>query len=1395
MTTVQPTSIIFQSLDWYEKNEDMYDEDGDIQKHVIRIFGRSINGESVHVKVLNYTPHFYIEIPEIVIPRMDMYIVQLIEFLKMRNKKYKDNFIKFDKVERKKFRYFTNEKKIWFIRLIFNNSEAMMAYAKTVLYNEMTIMNIKIQLTVYESNINTFLRFMHIKDIYASGWLCINKYQPCDEETTTTINIQCNWLDILKHSDQNLITKISICSFDIECVSHSDITFPQATIVEDKIIQIGMVFSYNTGEIYKKYIITLDTCDEIDDVIVIAVETERELLLMFTKIIQDEDPDILTGFNIWGFDEKYMYDRTKLPHINCEYEFLQMSKMRDIKCMMIEKELSSAGLGDNKLKYIEIYGRIQIDLMKIVQKDYKLSRYNLDTVAETFIQEKIISYVILDEHHLEIISSNLHYIKLGNYIKIINQAELEYGTKEEQDEGEDEYEDYCDEKYKITMIDYNTQKMIIENMNIKFEKEGLLDLGKELKWGLVKDDVHYTDIFRLQKGTSSDRKIIAEYCIQDCVLVSKLLYKLDVLNNLIGMSNVCHVPIYFLLVRGQGIKILSLVAKTCRLHNFLVPVLKINRDYDSADVENVKYEGATVFEPKIGFYQTYIPVLDYNSLYPNSIISANISHETLVQDKQYENLEDYIYNEVEYMNSDNTTTKCIYAKHKDNTKIGILPLILKNLLQERATTRKQMAIEKDVFKKKILDGRQLALKVSANSLYGVLGAHTSPLCMKELAASTTATGRKMLEFARSFVENELVSILQKYYTVFKNNDMDGLDELNKIYLLNTSTENNEFIKTAICNLLEQYKLKPNIIYGDSCTGDTPILINNNNSTVLLEIQQFNTLTSNKWETYDNFKPYETQLLGKEMINVINDNLKIWTHRGWALIKKVIRHKTIKKIYRILTNSGCVDVTEDHSLLTCDGIEIKPTDCLIGQSLLHSLPRLQIELKSVDTNIYKCKSKLNAQLYYLNHNTQEHNIIIDYNEIDDEYILIKKEENENTKIKKIILIKETNEYVYDIETEYGVFHAGIGSMIIKNTDSVFCDMHIVDKNTNKILTTKEGVIHGINLGKLSSMFIKKKLPLPHNLEYEKTFYPFCIMSKKRYVGNKYENKPNVYKQAYTGIVLKRRDNANIVKKIIGGLINIMMDENDIGKALKYAEVSIQNLLAGQYPITDFITTKTLKSKYKGKKLTTTSHGIAGQIGQWYWDDVECSQAHVKLCQRMQKREPGNCPQVNDRIPFVTVVKKQLKTVKLLQGDIIEHPDYIKNKNIPIDYLFYLTNQIMKPAIQFLEHLTPNSKALFTNLIELEKQKQYVSIYNFVNIVDTIEPIEPIVPVEPIVPSRTIENTNNEFMNNSVKHKLINPINNNLSIYTINIKKKKTTSKTKEERNKLLYQQLTNALSEF
>ncbi|RYY69322.1 hypothetical protein EON63_23790, partial [archaeon] len=140
---------------------------------------------------------------------------------------------------------------------------------------------------------------------------------------------------------------------------------------------------------------------------------------------------------------------------------------------------------------------------------------------------------------------------------------------------------------------------------------------------LKKNDVTPNEIFALFKGDSSDRKKLAEYCVQDCALCNILMIKLETIANNIGMSNVCSVPLSYIFLRGQGIKIFSLVAKQCKNDNFLIPNISKSWDINDNDDDNNQdtgFEGATVLEPETGVYiKDPVSVFDYASLYPSLI--------------------------------------------------------------------------------------------------------------------------------------------------------------------------------------------------------------------------------------------------------------------------------------------------------------------------------------------------------------------------------------------------------------------------------------------------------------------------------------------------------------------------------------------------------------------------------------------------------------------------------------------------------------------------------------------------------------------------------------------------------------------------------------------------------
>ena len=799
------------------------------------------------------------------------------------------------------------------------------------------------------------------------------------------------------------------------------LTFPK--LKGDNVTFIGSTFlRYGCDKPYLNHCIVKGSSSELPQVEnsqIVCVETEKELLLAWTKLIQEEDPDIVIGYNIFGFDYQFMYQRAK--ELNCVNNFLRLSRNRQEVCLSRkwnwEKKHEEKGLevntlyiasGQHDLKYIKMNGRLQIDLYNLFRRDYQLTKYKLDYVAGYFIGDTVLKIEHIDEC-TKIYSKNLSGLENNNFINF-----------EEELNSIDAYKN--GNKFEVYNIDYTAGTFYINGIETP-------NMNKRVRWGLSKDDVTPQDIFRMTNEGPEERAIIAKYCIQDCNLVHHLMRKIDVITGFIEMSNLCSVPLDFLVMRGQGIKLTSYIAKKCREKNTLMPVMDKTMDDDG-------YEGAIVLPPKCNLYlDDPVACVDYSSLYPSSMISENISHDSKVLTKEYDlkdnlikeegekneqgvyiydNLPNYQYVDIKYdtykWQRKNNNEKAAMEKAIKGYKVcrfaqfpegkGIMPAILEELLAARKATRKLINLEKDEFMKNILDKRQLSIKVTANSMYGQTGAKTSTFYEKDCAASTTAIGRKLLTYAKRVIEEA--------YNGVEIQTQSGLIRVNAEY-----------------------------VYGDTDS------------------------------VFFKFNPSEL-----------------------------------------------------------DGTAIK------GQKALE----ITIELAKV-------------------------------------------------------------------------------------------------------------------AGKLASSFLKH----PHDLEYEKTFMPFCLLSKKRYVGMLYENDPNKCKRKSMGIVLKRRDNASIVKDIYGGVIDILMKDKDVEKAATFLKASLQDIVDEKNSIDKLIITKSLRSNYKNPK----------QI------------AHKVLADRIGKRDPGSKPSVGDRVPYIYIHNSDKKA---LQGERIETPDFIKENNIPINYAFYITNQIMKPIQQ-------------------------------------------------------------------------------------------------------------------
>ena len=236
------------------------------------------------------------------------------------------------------------------------------------------------------------------------------------------------------------------------------------------------------------------------------------------------------------------------------------------------------------------------------------------------------------------------------------------------------------------------------------------------------------------------------------------------------------------------------------------------------------------------------------------------------------------------------------------------------------------------------------------------------------------------------------------------------------------------------------------------------------------------------------------------------------------------------------------------------------------------------------------------------------------------------------------------------------------VVYGDTDSVFVKFNLERPDGSYPETDYDKVKESMDIGLKIQQQLKDEniFPPPHDLEYEKVFYPLILITKKRYIGIKYEFDPEKGKKTSMGVVTKRRDNAPILKHTFIGVVDTLMQERDIPKTIKFIQDVCYQMIDEKFDLNMFVISKTLREYYK---------------------DPE-SVAHKVLADRMAERDPGNKPASNERLPYVYIKIDEQPGVDL-QGDKIEHINYVREHNCQVDYVTYITNQLLKPVSQILE----------------------------------------------------------------------------------------------------------------
>jgi len=641
--------VVFQALTW--ETEDKHGE------HLIHIFGRTEDCKSVCVTTA-FSPYLFIKLP------MEDYTARAETYYTSIMRSCPGLIMSYDIQSSMDVWGFQNCKKFYFMKLNFDT----LAHRRKVSYMLKHSLRIYedilppndygepreipvpeyVKLKLYESNLEPVLRLMHVTGIQSTGWLdsgddCIHV-----NYANTNLDLKCLDWKTLKPVDKPETAPFVVASLDIECNSSTG-KFPDADISGDCCFQIALSLCYfGTDVPYDKTCFCYKKTDpELQDCTILSYDSERSMLEAFSKYLLTMDVDIITGWNIFGFDMNYIMTRAK--NVGCSSSFYEMSKLRNHKCEMKIKKLSSSALGDNELKLLPIPGRFIFDMFHEVKKGYKLDSYKLDNVSKLYLGDQ--------------------------------------------------------------KIDMPAREMFA----------------------------------RFREGDPIKLREVAEYCIKDTLLPHKLLSKLCTLVNLLEMAKATWVPLCYLVERGQQIKVFSQLTKKAREMGYLVPTI----EWGQGLVDG--YEGATVLEAQKGAYYTPITALDFEALYPSIMVGHNLCYSTLILDPIYENKKFYPDLEIE-----------TFGKHKFVQNVpSLIPSILTELKQFRKQAKRDMANSTGSLKE-MYNGKQLAYKISMNSVYGFTGASKGMLPCVPIASSTTMKGRMMIEDTKNYVEKHYPGAKVRY---------------------------------------------------------------------------------------------------------------------------------------------------------------------------------------------------------------------------------------------------------------------------------------------------------------------------------------------------------------------------------------------------------------------------------------------------------------------------------------------------------------------------------------------------------------------------------------------------------------------------------------------------------
>lgn len=1322
--------------------------DPDQESTDIRIYGitpGSDGNRNVCLRVENFKPYAYIQLPD----SSDDTARAVIDHLKRLD----NPPIKVDVLKKYHLYNFENKrnKKASFMFTAFKSKKQIQDMVFRLKHG-ITILGQTVKLKVHETSANPILQMVSLRDIPMSGWIEFSQHcpEPVPEDEKMTVcddEYIIKWKNLNKSGRTDQVVP-KCMAFDMEVNSDFMNKMPSDRPA-DCIFQISCVITEQDKD-RRKILLSLKAVDMdltkselLAGVEVRVFDKELELLDDFMQLIEEEKPNVLTGFNIFGFDIEYAMKRAVRFFLADNFKLIGFNKHTPAR--IEEVKWSSSAYKNQVFKFINWEGILLLDLLPIIRRDYKLDTYTLKNVASTFLnnntkdpvtykdifiscrtREKmdvVGKYCIQDSDLCIELMNHLHtWVALSEMAKVCNVSMFTLYTQGQQIKLYSQVYKYClkqnivvdNDGYEAKSNERYRGAHVIEPKPGFYERVVPVDFCSLYPSLIIAYNICYSTI--TDETTPDDQCNIFDW------------------EDHVGCE---HDP--------KEIKIKELSDEIDKIGK-KVSALRTQRDEIKA---STLPKGQTVKEVKA---KIQLKIDEQVALQKPYREKRQELKKTKLADR-----EDEDGNKI----SGVVCAKRYYRFLKPEVKKGVIPTIIQSLLDSRKRVKGLMKNCDDKSQKVVFDKEQLAYKVSANSMYGAMGVKRGYLPFMPGAMCVTYAGRTALEktaeliqtqFRGTLVYGDTDCVLGSTPVLLQYTDETGrmsltykaIEEIsnNDWYFINDNKEK-ATVKAGYkiwsddgftdidcivrCGIKKPLTRVVTHVGEVTCSNEHSLLTDDLRNITPLEVEEGDKLCTTEFPLPDD-TPTSPMYDRLDMDTIISHEIaddaqlafvwglfyadgscgsyeykkngQMYSKHTWALNNQ--NHELLERCVAIMSSEysqfefKILETMESSSVYKMGPKQFSRIKDFVKQyrEMFYTTRKEKQIPSSIFTASYELRHAFflgywagagagakndcltlsnkgsvgSAGLFFLARSLgykASINIRADKPNV---YKLIlstpeRKFKTPNAIKKKIKITNTTEEYIYDIQTGNHHFAAGVGQLVIHNSNYVtFPHIKSITETWDYAIEVADGVTNWTENG-------KRVFPHPIKLEFENTIYErFLILSKKRYMYQEIDRDGNLNKKVgKKGVILARRDNSQVVRTVYEQVTTMIFDSKTRDDLYTHVDNYVRDIYENKLDYKDYVITKSVGESdgamdnetgrvgdYKVKELPSDPKERAkilnGKDEKQYY--VSCMPAQVQLAERMKNR--GVPVDVGSRIEYVVTKKPRAVTL----GQKIEDYDYFK-----------------------------------------------------------------------------------------------------------------------------------------